>query len=318
MLHTRACTVLGIATPIVQAGMSSFTSPELVAAVSNAGGLGILGALLRPVAKLRDDLARIRALTDRPFGVNHVLAHLDPEALEITLQSRVPVISTAWGDPSPIVARARAAGVRVLHQVATAAEASRAAAAGVDVIVAQGTDGGGHVGFVGTLPLVPAAVDAARGVPILAAGGIADGRGLAAALALGADGVLMGTRFLATTEAPIPEGWKRTIVDSPESDTVRSDVFDRVVEMEWPGAEVRAIRNLFLTEWSGRAGDAAARAAELAPRLMQSFSAGDMEQFPPMAGQGCGIVGDVVPAADVVRRVDAEARAVLDRLAALR
>ena len=106
MLHTRACTVLGIATPIVQAGMSSFTSPELVAAVSNAGGLGILGALLRPVAKLRDDLARIRALTDRPFGVNHVLAHLDPEALEITLESRVPVISTAWGDPSPIVERA--------------------------------------------------------------------------------------------------------------------------------------------------------------------------------------------------------------------
>lgn len=316
-MHTRACTVLGIETPIVQAGMSSFTSPELVAAVSNAGGLGVLGALLRPVAQLRDDLAKIRALTDRPFGVNHVLAHLDPEALEITLESRVPVISTAWGDPSPIVARARAAGVRVLHQVATAAEAARAAAAGVDV-VAQGTDGGGHVGFVGTLPLVPAAVDAACGVPVLAAGGIADGRGLAAALALGADGVLMGTRFLATHEAPIPERWKRIIVDTAESATIRSDVFDRVVAMEWPGAEVRAIRNLFLTEWSDRAGDAAACAAELAPRLMQSLTAGDMELFPPMAGQGCGIIADVVPAAELVRRVAAEAGAVLDRLASLR
>lgn len=318
MLHTRACTVLGIGTPVVQAGMSSFTSPELVAAVSNAGGLGILGALLRPAARLRDDLVRIRALTDRPFGVNHVLAHLDPEALEITLASRVPVISTAWGDPAPVVARAHAAGVRVLHQVATAAEASRAAAAGVDVIVAQGTDGGGHVGFVGTLPLVPAAVDAARGVPVLAAGGIADGRGLAAALALGADGVLMGTRFLATHEAPIPERWKRVIVETPESETIRSGAFDRVVEMDWPGAEVRAIRNLFLAEWSDRPDHAAARAAELAPRLMQSLASGDMQQFPPMAGQGCGIIGDVVSAAEVVRRVAAEAGAVLDRLASLR
>lgn len=318
MLHTRACTVLGIETPIVQAGMSSFTSPELVAAVSNAGGLGILGALLRPVAQLREDLDRIRALTDRPFGVNHVLAHLDPDALALTLERRVPVLSTAWGDPAPIVARAHAAGVRVLHQVATAAQAAQAAAAGVDVIVAQGTDGGGHVGFVGTLPLVPAAVDAARGVPVLAAGGIADGRGLAAALALGADGVLMGTRFLATREAPIPERWKRTIVDAPESDTVRSGVFDRVLAMAWPGAEVRAIRNLFLAEWSDRAADAAARAAELAPRLMASLRAGDMEHFPPMAGQGCGIVKDVVPAAEIVRRVDGEARAALDRLSLLR
>jgi NAD(P)H-dependent flavin oxidoreductase YrpB (nitropropane dioxygenase family) len=181
-LHTPVCDRLGIDVPIVQAGMSTFTSAALVAAVSNAGGLGILGALLRPVPELRDEIRRIRALTDRPFGVNHVIAHLDPAALDVTFEERVPILSLAWGDPAPLVARAHAAGMRVVHQVPTAAEAARAAAAGVDVIVGQGTDGGGHVGFVGTLPLLPAVVDAAAGVPVLAAGGIADGRGLAAAL----------------------------------------------------------------------------------------------------------------------------------------
>jgi enoyl-[acyl-carrier protein] reductase II len=317
MLRTRVSDLLAIETPILQAGMSTFTSPELVAAVSNAGGLGILGALLRPVEKLRDDVERIRALTDRPFGVNHVIAHLDPDALEATFDARVPVLSLAWGDPAPLVERAHALGIRVVHQVATACDAERAARAGVDVIVAQGTDGGGHVGFVGTMPLLPAAVDAARGVPVVAAGGIADGRGLAAALALGADGVLMGTRFLATPEAPIPDAWRRRIVDADGSDTVRSAAFDRAVGMDWPGAEVRAVRNLFLGEWAHRPDDAARHMAELGPRLTQALAAGDLDVFPPMAGQGCGLIDEVLPAAEVVLRTSVEAQAVLRRIAAL-
>jgi NAD(P)H-dependent flavin oxidoreductase YrpB (nitropropane dioxygenase family) len=317
MLRTRTCDVLGITMPIAQAGMSTFTSAELVAAVSNAGGLGILGALLRPVDQLRDEIRRIRTLTDRPFGVNHVIAHLDPAALDVTLEEHVPVLSLAWGDPGPLVTRAHAAGVRVVHQVPTAAAAAQAATAGVDVIVAQGTDGGGHVGFVGTLPLLPAAVDAARGTPVLAAGGIADGRGLAAALAAGADGVLMGTRFLATTEAPIPDTWKRLIVDSDESTTLRTSAFDRAVAMPWPGAEVRAIRNAFLTEWAARPEEAAAHAGELGPALLGALAAGDLATFPPMAGQSCGLVREILPAGDVVRRTIAEAEAALARLARL-
>jgi enoyl-[acyl-carrier protein] reductase II len=317
VLRTRICTLLGIEAPVLQAGMSTFTSAELVAAVSNAGGLGILGALLRPVDELRNEIRRIRTLTDRPFGVNHVLAHLDPTALDATFEERVPVLSLAWGDAAPLVARAHAAGARVVHQVPTAAEAARAAAAGVDVIIGQGTDGGGHVGFVGTLPLLPAVVDAARGVPVVAAGGIADGRGLAAALALGAEGVLMGTRFLATPEAPIPPRWRELLVASDGGATVRTAAFDRAVAMPWPGAEVRAIRNRFLTDWSDRPGEAGEHAAELGPLLMQAMQAGDFEVFPPMAGQSCGLIAEVLPAAEVVRRTVAEAEAALRRVAQL-
>jgi NAD(P)H-dependent flavin oxidoreductase YrpB (nitropropane dioxygenase family) len=316
MLHTRVCDVLGIELPIAQAGMSTFTSAELVAAVSNAGGLGILGALLRPAPELRDEIRRIRTLTNRPFGVNHVIAHLDPAALDVTFEERVPVLSLAWGDPAPLVARAHAARVRVVHQVPTAAEAARAARARVDVIIGQGTDGGGHVGFVGTMPLLPAVVDAAQGVPVLAAGGIADGRGLAAALALGAEGVLMGTRFLATPEAPIPDTWRRAIVGAHESSTVRTAAFDRAVAMPWPGAEVRAIRNAFLGEWADRPADAERHAGELAPRLLQALATGDFEVFPPMAGQSCGLVREITPAAEIVHRTVEEAVAALRRVSA--
>jgi enoyl-[acyl-carrier protein] reductase II len=313
-LRTRVCEVLGIDVPILQAGMSTFTSAELVAAVSNAGGLGILGALLRPVDELRAEIRRIRTLTSRPFGVNHVIAHLDPAALDVTLDERVPVLSLAWGNPAPLTARAHAAGVRVVHQVTTAAGAAEAAAAGVDIVIGQGTDGGGHVGFVGTMALLPAVVDAARGTPVVAAGGIADGRGLVAALALGADGVLMGTRFLATPEAPIPDAWRRVIVSADGSATVRTAAFDRAVTMPWPGAEVRAIRNAFLGEWAERPDDAERHAAELGPRLMSALMAGDFDVFPPMAGQSCGIIADVVPAAEIVRRTIDEARTALRRI----
>jgi NAD(P)H-dependent flavin oxidoreductase YrpB (nitropropane dioxygenase family) len=315
MLRTPVCDVLGIEVPVVQAGMSTFTSAQLVAAVSNAGGLGILGALLRPADQLREEIHRIRALSDRPFGVNHVIAHLDPAALDVTFEERVPVLSTAWGDPGPLVARAHAAGMRVVHQVPTAAEAGAAARAGVDVIVGQGTDGGGHVGFVGTMPLLPAVVDAANGVPVLAAGGIVDGRGLAAALALGADGVLMGTRFLATPEAPIHPRYRDAIVRSDERTTVRTESFDRAIGMVWPGAELRAIRNRFLAEWADRPVAAGEHAAELGPAIMQALATGDMDVFPAMAGQGCGLIADVRPAAEVVRGTVREAEAVLRRLA---
>ncbi len=249
--------------------------------------------------------------------MNHVIAHLDPTALDVTFEERVPVLSLAWGDPAPFVTRAHAAGMRVIHQVPTAAEAARAAAAGVDVVIGQGTDGGGHVGFIGTLPLLPAVVDAAGGVPVLAAGGIADGRGLAAALALGADGVLMGTRFLATPEAAIPDAWRQILVDADESTTVRTASFDRALLMPWPGAEVRAIRNAFLGEWADRPDEAGASAADLGPKLLGALAAGDVSIFPPMAGQGCGLIHEILPAGEVVRRTVEEARAVLQRLARL-
>jgi NAD(P)H-dependent flavin oxidoreductase YrpB (nitropropane dioxygenase family) len=313
MLRTRVCDVLGIEHPVLQAGMGLVTSPELVAAVSNAGGLGILGALHMPAGQLAQAIGRIRELTSRPFGVNHVLAHLDPAALEATIGARVPVLSLAWGDAREVTGRAHAAGLVVIHQVNTAAEAARAAAAGVDVVVAQGTDGGGHVGSVGTVALVPAAVDAAKGVPVVAAGGIADGRGLAAMLALGAEGVLMGTRFLATDEAPCPPAWKAAIVRGTEADTMRTTAFDAAVAMPWPGAALRAVRNAFLERWDGRDADAARAAAELTRELMAALERGDCDTFPAMAGQSVGLVHDVKPAAEVVREVVVQAQEALGR-----
>jgi NAD(P)H-dependent flavin oxidoreductase YrpB (nitropropane dioxygenase family) len=160
-------------------------------------------------------------------------------------------------------------------------------------------------------------VDAVAPIPVLAAGGFADGRGLVAALALGADGVLMGTRFLATAEAPIPAAWKQLVVDAAETTTVRTTAFDRALMMPWPGAEVRAIRNAFLAEWADRPDEAARHAAELGPRLLDALRAGDLTTFPALAGQGCGLIHDVVPAGEVVRRTVVEADAVLRRLGRL-
>lgn len=317
MLRTTACDVLGIEAPIVQAGMAVVTSAELVAAVSNAGGLGILGALLRPPDALRQEIRRIRELTDRPFGVNHVIEHVDAAGLEITFEERVPVLSLAWGDPGPYLQRARDLGMKVIHQVNTARQGARAAAAGVDLIVAQGADGGGHVGAVGTMALVASVVDATHPVAVLAAGGIADGRGLAVALALGAQGVLMGTRFLATQEAPCPPAWKQQILAATEADTVSSTAFDRAMSTDWPGAVLRAVRNRFLDEWVGREEEVAREAARLGPMLMRAFEAGDMEIFPPMAGQSCGLIRDLPPAAQVVREVAAQAEETLRRLSRL-
>lgn len=188
LVRTPVCELLGIETPVLQAGMSTFTSAELVAAVSEAGGLGILGALGRSADDLRVEIDRVRALTSRPFGVNHVISQLDPDAFDVTMEARPAVLSLAWGDVSEPVKRAHAAGMKVVHQVTTVDEARAAASAGADVIVAQGTEGGGHVGGRSTLPFVPIVVDAVGSTPVLAAGGIADGRGLAAALMLGAAG----------------------------------------------------------------------------------------------------------------------------------
>src|SRR5438876_9567188 len=202
VLRTKLTELLGLGHPIVLGGMGSGTKVALVTAVSQAGGLGILGCSSFPAAATREAGDAIRARTPRPFGMNLLLflvgQRIPPEAVEAVVESGGPVFSTAWGDPAPYVGPAHAAGRLVMHMVATAEEARRAVDAGVDVIVAQGTEGGGHVGYVSTIALVPAVLDVAQGRPVVAAGGIADGRGLAAALAMGADGVLMGTRFLAT------------------------------------------------------------------------------------------------------------------------
>jgi nitronate monooxygenase len=216
-MKTKLCQMLGIEHPIIAAPMGpDLTGPDLVAAVSNAGGLGILQAQFRSPPVFRREIRRVRALTAKPFGVNLLLHFPVEDRVAICLEERVPVLSLFWGDPTPYVGRAHAAGVKVFHQVGSVANARRAAAAGVDVIIAQGVEAGGHVaGEVSTLALVPRVVDAVAPRPVVAAGGIADARGVVAVLALGAQAAMLGTRFLASAESrahpPTNRGcWRRT------------------------------------------------------------------------------------------------------------
>src|SRR5258708_10179698 len=195
-LHTPVCELLGIDVPIFQAGMSRYTTPQFVAAVSNAGGLGIVGGLGRSPDELRSEIRQVRELTSRPFGVNHVLCQLDPAAFQVTIAQRVPVVSLAWGRSEELTYQAHEAGIKVIHMVNTPEDAGLVASDGADVVVAQGTEGGGHVGTMSTLPLVPLVVDLVGGAPVLAAGGIGEGRGRAAVPHLGAHGGPTTTKVL--------------------------------------------------------------------------------------------------------------------------
>jgi NAD(P)H-dependent flavin oxidoreductase YrpB (nitropropane dioxygenase family) len=317
MLRTKITELLSIEHPVVLGGMSSGTNAALVAAVSGAGGLGVLGASGMTADQMQVAAVAIRAQTDRPFGMNLLLFRSTERDVDAALATGCRVLSTAWGDPKPYVERAHRAGAVVMHQSPTAEDAAAAIEAGVDIVVAQGTEGGGHVGHVATIALVPAVLDAARGRPVLAAGGIADGRGLAAALAMGADGVLMGTRFLATPESPVPPSYKRSIVDAGGSDTVFTRIPDFAPYVEWPGAWSRVIRNRFVEEWLGREEELRTQHAErVGEQARDARAADDREGMKLFAGQSAGLVPGLEPAADVVRRVSREAEELLASRAA--
>jgi NAD(P)H-dependent flavin oxidoreductase YrpB (nitropropane dioxygenase family) len=309
ILHTPACKLLGIDVPVFQAGMSTYTTPALVAAVSNAGGLGIIGGLGRTPDELRNEIKHVRELTSRPFGVNHVLCRLNPAALQVTLAQRVPVLSLAWGRSEELTYQAHEAGIKVLHMVTTPEEAGLVASDGADIIVAQGTEGGGHVGLISTLPLVPLVVDVVGAVPVLAAGGIADGRGLAAVLMLGAQGVLIGTRFLATPEARGRGHSKDVILNALGSQTAASSFYDEVLGQVWPGAIVRTITHPLIEQWAERQEEWADAAQQLRPSLEAAVAAGDLV----LAGESAGLVHDIVPAGELVGRIVHQAKELLAR-----
>src|SRR5262252_3434762 len=251
-MRTGFCDLLGIEHPIIAAPMGpDMTGPELVAAVSNAGGLGILQAQFCSPPAFRQEIRRVRALTAKPFGVNLLLHFPVEDQVAICLEERVPVLSFFWGDPTPYVRRAHAAGVKVFHQVGSVAEAQRAASAGVDVIVAQGVEAGGHVaGEVSTLAMIPRVVDAVAPVPVVAAGGIADARGVVAVLALGAQAAVLGTRFLASAESHAHPHYKQRLLEADEGHTVRTILFGH----GWPNAPHRTLRTVFVQQWLGQEG----------------------------------------------------------------
>jgi NAD(P)H-dependent flavin oxidoreductase YrpB (nitropropane dioxygenase family) len=312
VLRTKITDLLGIEHPVVLGGMASGTNATLVAAVSGAGGLGVLGATGMSPDQMQVAAVAVRAQTDRPFGVNLLLFLSTERDVDAVLATGCRVLSTAWGDPAPYVERAHRAGARVMHMVSTAEQAASAVAAGVDVVVAQGTEGGGHVGHVSTIALVPLVLDVARGRPVLAAGGIADGRGLAAALAMGADGVLMGTRFLATPEAPVPPSYKQSIVEAGGSDTVFTRIPDFAPYVEWPGAWSRVLRNRFVERWLGKEEELRTQHADrVGEEAREARARDDRDEMKLFAGQSSGLVGGIEPAADVVRRISREAEELL-------
>ena len=317
VIRTAFTELLGIDHPIALAGMGGATSPELVAAVSNAGGLGILGATGQSPDRLTENVRAIRERTDRPFGLN-LLLHFyaeDDSHIDAVLDVRPDVLSTAWPrdtqDLGSIFSRAHDRGVKVIHMAQTARHAEQAAKAGADVIVAQGTDGGGHVGMVGTMVIVPMVARTVAPVPVLAAGGISDGAGLAGALALGASGVLVGTRFIVTTEAPISDAMKQRIVSSDGTDTLATDVGDVLLGNDWPGALARVGRNRLIERWLGRTNELR-RDRELAiQRLVMARQAADIEEDIEYFGQGAGLIQSVAPVAEVIASFIQEAEATI-------
>jgi enoyl-[acyl-carrier protein] reductase II len=314
MLRTPFCELLGIDAPIVQAPVWPATSPELVAAVSEAGGLGSIGAVNESAANLRARIERVRELTDRPFAVNHVVPRIDEDAFEATLEARPAAVSFALGDPGERVQRVHAAGAKVFHQVHTVAQAREAAERGADVIIAQGSEAGGQglAAGAGSLALTPQVVDAVAPIPVLLAGGVGDGRGLAAALTLGAAGVNVGTRFLASVEAGASEAWKQLIVESESEDTVRFDAWSSIMPASGYEVVPRVIRTEFVARWEGQAGEAIEQAEQLRTEIMSSVQQGRQHEVTPFTGQIAGLIHELLPAAEIVRRMVSEAEQALE------
>ena len=329
MLKTPLCDRLGIELPIIAAPMGFVSGPELAAAVSNAGGLGIMSFSGNPAPVLREEIRRLRRLTAKPFGVNLILYFPVEEQVAVCLEERVPVLSLFWGDPAPWVERAHAAGVTVALQVGSVEAARRAARAGVDLVIAQGVEAGGHVeGRVGTMVLVPRVVDAIAPVPVAAAGGIADARGLVAALALGAQAAVLGTRFLATPEATAHPLYKERVVAATEEDTVHTLLFGG----GWPAAPHRTLRTAFVEEWLGqeargqeqrpdepivgetRMGGMAVPVTRFASLPPSAETTGDIASMSLLAGQSAGLVGEVKAAAAIVRELAEGARRIIGSL----
>jgi enoyl-[acyl-carrier protein] reductase II len=314
VLRTPVCDLLGIDVPIIGAPFGPWEQVELAAAISGAGALGSVGTALRPVGELQAQWARLRELTDRPFAINHTVRPFDEDAFVATLAFGPAAISFHLGVPADLIARAHEAGIRWIQQVMNRQQALEAVEAGADVIVAQGGEAGGNSGWVSTMVLVPQVVDIAGDVPVIAAGGIADGRGLAAALALGAQGASLGTRFLAATEMPVADEWKRRIVAADALDAVKVVNSARVMPpFNRPGgpAEPRALTTPLIEqlrehpEWIDP--------SVMGLRLREALLAGRGDEYLPFTGQSAGLISDVLPAAEIVARVVAEAEEALSR-----
>jgi enoyl-[acyl-carrier protein] reductase II len=316
MLRTPLCDVLGIDVPIILAPMGSASSAEFAAAASNEGALGSIGSLFRSAAAIKRDVDAVKELTNRNFAVNHIPPTLDADAFRHTLAARPAVISFALGDPGDLVRQAHDVGSKVMIQVTTVGQAIEAAERGADVIIAQGGEAGGYGGMVSTMALVPQVVDAVSPIPVVAAGGIFDGRGMAAAFMLGAVGVNIGTRFLASMEAPIGDEWKAAIAAAGSEDAVKVEVFNDIQPLPGTagyGTVLRSLRTPFMDEWDAKRDEARRERERLWAEIQARGRAGRRHETLLTAGQSAGGVKEILPVAEILRRLTAEAEVALSR-----
>lgn len=314
MLKTQFTELLGIDHPIILAAMGSATSASFAASASNAGALGSIGSLNRPPEDVLRDLKMIGDLTERPFAVNHIPPVVNEETFRATLELRPAVISFALGDPGELVKRAQDVGSLVMMQVTNVSQASEAAERGVDIIVAQGGEAGGYGGVVGAMALIPQVVDAVAPLPVVAAGGIFDGRGIAAALMLGAVAVNLGTRFLASAEAPIDQGWQQGILAAQSEDAIKADALNAINPQPGTvgyGTVLRALRSQFLEEWNAKLEQAASERERLRGEMAASTREGRRNETIAGAGQTAGGIRDVRPVAEIIASLVQEAEAAL-------
>jgi nitronate monooxygenase len=317
VIETALTRMLGIEHPILLAPMGSAAGGRLAAAVSHAGGLGLVGSGYASTAAIRNELAEAG---NARVGIGFILWALEknPAALDVALEAPPAAIMLSLGDPTPFSGPIMEAGCKIICQVQTLDQAKEAADAGADIIIAQGRDAGGHSGTTrGTNGLVPAVVDAVAPIPVVAAGGIADGRGLAAALALGAAGISMGTRFTASRESLWDPSMKAAALAAGGDQTMQTRVFDIVRGAPWPAIYPgRALRNNFSAEWHGREDDLAARQAETEKAYLAT-APDDFSRRAVWAGESVDLVNDIPSAAEIIERIIAQAVATLRRGAGL-
>ena len=298
MLKTRVCELLKIRYPLLQGGMAWVSTAELAAAVSNAGGLGLIAAGSAPAAWVRTEIRRAYDLTKNPFGVNVML--LSPyadEVIQLIIEERIPVITTGAGNPGKYLSSLKEAGTKVIPVVNSVSLAKRLERAGVDAVIGEGMEAGGHVGTETTMVLVPQLVDAVE-IPVIAAGGIADGRGIAAAMMLGAEGVQIGTRFICAEECTVHQNYKEKILQATDRDTV--------VTGARTGHPVRIIKNKLAKKFKEleEAGASLAELEELGVgRLRLAAQGGEVDEGSVMAGQSCALVKNLKPAGDIVQEL---------------
>lgn len=312
MSPTRLVKMLGIEHPLILGPMGGVSGGRLAAAVSNAGAFGMVGGGYGDPEWIARELSLLRTLTRRPWGIGFITWSLQRKVLTAALEHEPAAVMLSFGDPRPFARRIKDAGCRLVCQVQDLAGARSARRAGADVIVAQGTEAGGHAGSRGTLALVPAVVDEVSPVPVVAAGGIADGRGLAAALMLGAQGALLGTRFYASAEAIGHSRAKALIAGASGDDTERTHAFDAVRGLAWPRMYAgRALGNEFLRRWRGRDAELALAPPGLRRAYQEATRRGDFDTAVVWAGEAVDLIGRVRPAAEIVRDIASQAKACL-------